>query len=521
MALRQPLTSVLTVLAGLCAVAATILSDPKLPTGGDVVLLGVLAGAMVVAYRFPITIEAEAKAAMGTIPAYLLCALLPPPLAVVGAGLGKAGGEMVVRGRTGSYPSDIATQVGRWLLIAGAGSLCAHVALGGPARTIPLIAGAAVLWAGEIGTSPLLLSPALGQPPLAVIRLVAREAGSMEAAQNLIGMLAALASLQAIWSIGLVLLPGTMMYRTFKRAKDMRERTRDLLASVVETTASGAILLLDPSGRVITANGQAALLYGFTDSDEIAGLPITDMVEEADQERALSDVREVRSGAPRTAEYTLRRRDGLAFTGEVCWSSIRGKDGAVSGITCVARDVTARRRAQEEMAYRAFHDPLTGLPNREHYLSILDAALQRRARDGSPCAVAMIDLDGFKAVNDTHGHAAGDHLLRQVARRLERALRESDTVARLGGDEFALVLPRADQAGAYLVAERLQVAMQQPIELDGIAVQVGMSLGIALLGTDGDDSATLLHHADLAMYTAKRLKAGIDFSGDEARQAAG
>ncbi|HZU13530.1 MAG TPA: sensor domain-containing diguanylate cyclase [Chloroflexota bacterium] len=521
MTLRQPLTAVLTVLGGLIALAAVIVSNPLVPTLEELLLTGVLAAALIVAYLFPIHIEAETKAAMGTIPTFLLCALLPAPLAAVGVGLGKLGGEIAVRRRAGTYPSDIATQVGRWLVIAVAGSLCAHVALYGSLHTLPLIATAGVLWVGEIGTSPLLLSPALGRPPATVIRVVMREAGGIEGAQNLIGMLAALASLQALWSIVLVVLPGTMMYRTFKRAKDMRERSRGLLASVVETTASGAILLLDPAGRVITANGQAALLYGFHDADEMAGLPVAEVVAETDHDRALDDVNEVAVGPPRTAEYTLRRRDGLTFAGEVCWSSVRSKDGGVTGITCVARDVTARRRAEEEMAYRALHDPLTGLPNRTQYLSVLESALKRYGRDGTPHAVALIDLDGFKGVNDTYGHKAGDLLLQEVAGRLSRTLRDSDTVARLGGDEFALVLPRADRDGARLVADRLHAAMARPIDLDDVQVQVEMSLGIALVGTDGVDSATLLHHADLAMYSAKRRHAAVAFYADEAQQAAG
>ncbi|GGQ84945.1 GGDEF domain-containing protein [Couchioplanes azureus] len=153
------------------------------------------------------------------------------------------------------------------------------------------------------------------------------------------------------------------------------------------------------------------------------------------------------------------------------------------------------------LEYQATHDPLTGLANRALFYDSVSAACAATP-DAAPPAVLLIDLDGFKPINDTLGHAAGDALLIEVARRLERAVRQDDRVARLGGDEFAVLLPGADDARATGIADRILGALQEPVRTHGATVRVGASIGIAAY-TDGDDAESLTRHADLAMYRAK------------------
>ncbi|WP_309225286.1 GGDEF domain-containing protein [Quadrisphaera sp. INWT6] len=174
-------------------------------------------------------------------------------------------------------------------------------------------------------------------------------------------------------------------------------------------------------------------------------------------------------------------------------------------------DVTEAHAAAEELRRAALHDPLTGLPNRALLAERLRAALAEDAPDG--VTVVFIDLDGFKPVNDTHGHAAGDLLLREVAARLREVVREEDVVARLGGDEFAIVCPGLLEADATGLVERLQAAVARPVRLaSGADVRVSASTGTAT-SSPGDDAERLLDEADHRMYAAKRRRPGARGTG--------
>jgi diguanylate cyclase (GGDEF)-like protein len=169
----------------------------------------------------------------------------------------------------------------------------------------------------------------------------------------------------------------------------------------------------------------------------------------------------------------------------------------------VHEDVTEQRRAASQIAYLARHDPLTGLPNRTVLREHLAQMLRRNGR-GDDLALMLLDLDEFKAVNDSHGHPTGDQLLCQVADRLRACTRETDLIARLGGDEFAVVQCGAQQpAAATGLARRVIAAMVQPFELGGLQVHIGTSIGIAVAPFDGDEPDLLLKNADLALYRAK------------------
>ena len=167
----------------------------------------------------------------------------------------------------------------------------------------------------------------------------------------------------------------------------------------------------------------------------------------------------------------------------------------------------ASRRLGSELArneHQALHDALTGLPNRTLLFDRVERALAHDRRQGSSTAVLLLDLDRFKEVNDTLGHHNGDRLLCEVASRLTHALRAADTLARLGGDEFAVLLPGTDGEGALVLAHRLVDALHAPIELDGLSIAVGASIGVAVAPEHGDDPERLLQRADVAMYAAKQ-----------------
>ncbi len=180
---------------------------------------------------------------------------------------------------------------------------------------------------------------------------------------------------------------------------------------------------------------------------------------------------------------------------------------AVAGIIGAAiqrsRADAAHRQDEAQLRYRAFHDLLTGLPNRALFEDRLRHAVSRAQRERAPVAVLFIDLDEFKTINDTFGHAVGDDVLRQVADRLGRCLREGDTAARLGGDEFAVVLEQATECEAADVARRIKEAFVPPMRIGALALRVGASLGLATGGEDVNSIEALVERADVAMYAAK------------------
>ena len=167
------------------------------------------------------------------------------------------------------------------------------------------------------------------------------------------------------------------------------------------------------------------------------------------------------------------------------------------------RDVTERRQLEEQLTDQAFHDSLTGLPNRALFGDRLEHAVARSTRIGDPIAVLFIDLDDFKAVNDTLGHREGDELLRHVATELALCVRRSDTVARLGGDEFAVLMEDATVTEALEAADRIQQRLRYPVMVQGSEIVVSASVGIAATDEHVGESAELMRNADIAMYCAK------------------
>ncbi|MFN3437693.1 MAG: diguanylate cyclase domain-containing protein, partial [Acidovorax sp.] len=228
------------------------------------------------------------------------------------------------------------------------------------------------------------------------------------------------------------------------------------------------------------------------DNDDLLASPLRAAIQQA----AVVDV--VRG-------VVVHRRSGQRFQVEETASPITDRHGAVTGAVAVLRDVTEAAAMAERMAHLAQYDALTDLPNRVLLQDRAQLAISQARRDGKSLAVMYLDLDGFKAVNDSLGHDVGDQLLVQFAQRLQAAVRASDTVCRQGGDEFVVLLPGLDGAEAACgVARKILASCDAPFHLAGEMLHVGLSGGIALYPQHGDTFDALSRHADSAMYAAKR-----------------
>jgi len=284
------------------------------------------------------------------------------------------------------------------------------------------------------------------------------------------------------------------------RASEQRYRT------LIETSPD-AIGLVDIGGAILMANPAAARLFGLDSLERVAGTNSLDLVAPEDRTRAVEDFTRRIKGEPGPdggVEYTLRRANGETFPAEIRASLLPREDKTPRAATIVARDITERRRLEENLRHQAYHDALTGLPNRVLFRDRLEHALRAARRENTPIAVFLMDLDRFKGINDVFGHHCGDQLLEAFGSRLQSELRAADTVARLGGDEFAVLLPQTDEQGAVLVAGKVAAGLERPFVLDHQSLRIQTSIGIVTFPAHGEDRETLLRRADLAMYTAKR-----------------
>lgn len=286
----------------------------------------------------------------------------------------------------------------------------------------------------------------------------------------------------------------------------LREREAEL-RSVIQN-ASDAYICLDERGVVAAWNRQAELTFGWSASEAL-DQPLTDLiVPPAYVDAYREDMqRYLRTGASamigRRIELPGRRKDGSIVTLEVRVTALEVNGRRIfSGFL---HDISDRKLAEARRDFEARNDALTGLPNRRALMEQLPVAQKRAQRAGHALALLFIDLDGFKAVNDSRGHEAGDRLLERIAQALRAAVRETDGVYRLAGDEFTVVLENVQQAGdAVVIAEKLIRAVSQPVQVCGSQVQVGASIGIAMYAPGSDlDAATLIKEADHWMYQAK------------------
>jgi diguanylate cyclase (GGDEF)-like protein/PAS domain S-box-containing protein len=277
------------------------------------------------------------------------------------------------------------------------------------------------------------------------------------------------------------------------------ERFRSLVQNASDVTA-----ILTACGELTYVSPAAERVWGRL-PEVLHGTRLTDLVHPDDRAAAQVYFGEVtnQSGLTLATELRVQHADSTWRDFEVVATNLLDQP-AVAGVVATYRDVTERKAFEHQLRHLAFHDPLSQLPNRALFLDRLEQALARAERHRRAVAVLFVDLDNFKVVNDSLGHQAGDTLLQEVAARLRTCLRLEDTAARLGGDEFAVLLEEVSaQEEALAVAERIQAAMQTPVDVAGRSVTVGLSIGIDL-STPADTRADeLLRRADLALYRAK------------------
>jgi diguanylate cyclase (GGDEF)-like protein/PAS domain S-box-containing protein len=298
---------------------------------------------------------------------------------------------------------------------------------------------------------------------------------------------------------------------------------RDRLFELISENAADMIAVVDTNGRRLYNSPAYQKILGYS-QDELSATSSMEQVHPDDRVRVFEAAEKARvTGSGERLEYRVRHKDGSWRVLESTSSVIRGQDGQAEGLVVVNRDITQRKRAEELLAHNAFHDGLTNLANRTLFLDRLSRALAISRRHANlKFAVLFIDIDGFKVINDSLGHVAGDALIIQISQRLTACLRRVDTVshtrqgeheelvvddntvARPGGDEFAVLAQELrDPSDAIRVAERIQERLAIPFHVDGQEIVVTASIGIAFSGGANAEAEDVLRDAEIAMYRAK------------------
>ncbi|HEY8386378.1 MAG TPA: diguanylate cyclase [Porticoccaceae bacterium] len=265
------------------------------------------------------------------------------------------------------------------------------------------------------------------------------------------------------------------------------------------------VFVVDREDRIVFVSDTCENLLGYC-AEELVGTPITDHMHPEDRAMTRSAISQIMQGEHQS-NFRNRyvRKDGNVV--HVLWSTRWSEEDRVR--IGVARDVSDLAAAEAELQFLAHHDPLTRLTNRWLFRDRLVSALAQARRDGRVLALLFVDIDDFKHINDVYGHTVGDHVLREVARRLTDSVRQSDTVARLGGDEFVLLLEPVDSVEtAFAKTEQIAQVMALPLKHGSAVIRMpSCSIGLASYPADGDDADALLARADAAMYSAKRGRA--------------
>ncbi len=316
-----------------------------------------------------------------------------------------------------------------------------------------------------------------------------------------------------------VVLSASMAHAAAFEAK--REQV-EALARFEATFASAltGMVLIDLKGGILDANRAVHELLGLGEN-ELDGRRLLDYVHPDDRDEVRSAVLRMVAddGDSMRIEHRFVRRDGAVRWVDASASLVRDPEGRQSFVIVMIQDVTQRKAAETALLaqaelneHQALHDALTGLANRTLFRDRIEQTIRAARRAGTQVGVLLMDLDRFKEVNDSLGHAAGDQLLVEVGRRLEGALRASDTVARLGGDEFGVLLPDPTVPDDVVrVVERMRGSIEEPVTVQGLALSLEASIGIALYPDHGEDVETLMRHADMAMYRAKNEHLGSAF----------
>jgi diguanylate cyclase (GGDEF)-like protein/PAS domain S-box-containing protein len=317
-----------------------------------------------------------------------------------------------------------------------------------------------------------------------------------------------------------VVLSSAMSHAAEFEAK--REQVEALaLFEAVYAGAPIGVTLVSPEGRNIESNPVFLEMLGYT-GDELATMTIGDYTHPDDIEHNVALFQDMMAGNSDFYRLEKRyiRKDGELVWGQVAAALHRDADGLPKFAISMVENITQRKQAEERIAFLAYHDKLTGLPNRTLFEEMLESALARAHRHDLAVGVLFLDLDNFKLVNDSLGHHAGDVLLQQLGERLRGCTRETDMVARQGGDEFLLLISDLERGTsalsgtdaavlvAEMVANRVREALAEPFDLNGIEFYASASMGISLYPQDAGDATDLLKNADTAMYQSKKTDPG-------------
>lgn len=305
---------------------------------------------------------------------------------------------------------------------------------------------------------------------------------------------------------------GALMWRSIqyavarKRLDEELRLAKERLQAIIDL-AHDAIIVTDDDQRITLFNPAAEATFGYR-SDEILGqsldllLPAPVRARHQALVRDFSTAQERRRGSESRRELVARRKDGSEFPAEIAISRADHPEGRL--YTAVLRDISERKRTEEELRRLATTDPLTGVANRRHFLEVAAGELTRHRRYRRPAALLMLDIDFFKVINDGLGHAAGDAVLVRFAEVCHEGLRQNDLIGRLGGEEFAILLPETDVNGALEVAERLRHSLAAtPVSVGSGVARFTVSVGVAACHPDDDSIEATLVRADRALYAAK------------------
>lgn len=296
-----------------------------------------------------------------------------------------------------------------------------------------------------------------------------------------------------------------------ERKQELRKKNDELVSSVNLLAATNHILAnavegiaeVNDEDQVVRFNHAFAAMHGY-DEGQFTAFHWQTLIAPSDQETVHDAILMMIAEGKAVCEACGRRRDGSLFFEEIVIVAALDAQSRVASCHWFTKDITERKQLEAQIKHKAYHDVLTGLPNRDLLVDRLRTACQRARRKASSIAVLFLDLDEFKAVNDSLGHEAGDFLLKGVAERIRSCVREGDTVARLGGDEFTVLLEGLDDPKqAVLVAERIVTRLKSPISLPNGKVFANVSIGIAYSENGAHEAETLLRDADTAMYQAK------------------
>ena len=288
-----------------------------------------------------------------------------------------------------------------------------------------------------------------------------------------------------------------------RRAEDSNRQTRMFLDAIIENIPASIVVKDARDFSYVLINRAAEEFYGIS-RDEVVGKSVYDIYPKETADRIAASYRTLLAGRPQIADehevQTPANGMRLVTTKSL---PVFGEDGLPQYVLTVIDDVTERRRVERQVAHLANHDPLTDLPNRAAFAALLTNSVRRASESGESFAVLSLDLDHFKQVNDVFGHAFGDLLLREVARRLQR-VSEAAVLARAGGDEFMLISGFGEQPNtAAVLADQLLVVIKDEFLIEGRPVRLGLSIGVAVYPTDGADQDLLISNANAALYRAK------------------